>query len=420
MTSGTFTSVPIEQIWVDRAKRQRKELTGIQELGWSLQTIGLLHPVIITRDYELKTGERRLTAAKSIGWTHINAQFTDELDPAQLQLIELEENVRRVDLTWQDQCLAIENYHKLRAELEPEWTLEKTSTALNLSKAELSRRRSVAQEIMAGNQRVIEAPKFSIAHGITSRNNQRQQASVLADVAAIAVGNAPPSKAIKVPPIINADFIEWQKSYTGPKFNFIHCDFPYGINTGEHASAAGPAYGGYDDSYEVYENLLTALARGMSNVVAESAHLMFWFSLDYYQSTFDALYEMGWDVNRFPLVWHKSNNVGILPDPKRGPRRIYETCFIASRGDRHIVRAISNVYSGPTTKTIHMSEKPVAMLRKFMEMFVDDNTVMLDPTCGSANALKAAEAQGAYSVLGIEKVSEFFNLAKEAYYNDDI
>ena len=32
-------------------------------------------------------------------------------------------------------------------------------------------------------------------------------------------------------PIITADFTEWAPTYTGQKFAFIHCDFPYGINT---------------------------------------------------------------------------------------------------------------------------------------------------------------------------------------------
>jgi DNA modification methylase len=146
---------------------------------------------------------------------------------------------------------------------------------------------------------------------------------------------------------------------------------------------------------------------------------MFWFSMDYYQETITQLEAMGWWVNPFPLIWHKSDNMGILPDPTRGPRRIYETCLIASRGDRKIVRAVSNVVSHPTTKTIHMSEKPIGMLTKFMEMFVDEHTALLDPTCGSGNAIRAAEARGAHAVLGLERDTEFFNRAKEAYLNGD-
>lgn len=418
MTSGHFTSLPVDAIWVDRDKRQRKELTGIKELGFSLQAIGQLHPIIVTRDNELKAGERRWTAAKSIGWTHINVQYTDELDAAQLQLIELEENVRRIDLTWQEQCLAVETYHRLRSDIDPAWTVDKSATALGIATSTFRERRAVAKEILGGNTRVAEAPAYSTAKGITNRTAARKQASVLENVAAVV--NPDIVKPAPVAPILLADFNEWAAAYSGPKFNFIHCDFPYGVNANKHNQGAAAAYGGYEDSEDVYWKLLSTFATAMTNVVAESAHLMFWFSMDFYQSTVETLTSMGWDVQRFPLVWHKSDNIGILPDPTRGPRRIYETCLIASRNDRPIVRSVSNVVSCPTSKRIHMSEKPIPMLAKFMEMFVDEHTTMLDPTCGSANALRAAQARGAHTVLGLEKIEEFFNAAKGAYFDDEI
>jgi DNA modification methylase len=147
---------------------------------------------------------------------------------------------------------------------------------------------------------------------------------------------------------------------------------------------------------------------------------MFWFSMDYYQETFDRLTKMGWKVNRFPLIWMKDDNTGILPDANRGPRRIYETAFFASRGDRKIVRAKSNAFSwAGKDKSIHMSEKPVPMLKHFMEMFVDEYSFVLDPTAGSANSLKAATVLGAGRVLGLERDEEFYNRAKEAYFNAD-
>src|SRR5690606_36396537 len=135
---------------------------------------------------------------------------------------------------------------------------------------------------------------------------------------------------------------EWRRDDSGPRFNLIHCDFPYGVKADKHNQGAAAAFGGYADDPDVYWQLLATLERAMENVVAESAHLIFWFSMDYYQRTLDALSGMGWSVNPFPLIWHKSDNTGILPDPSRGPRRIYETALFASRGDRKIVGAVGN------------------------------------------------------------------------------
>lgn len=417
MTSGEFTAFPISKIWVDRSKRQRLALEDIDDMAGSLQRAGQINPILIKRDGELVCGERRFEGAKKLGWTSINVQFTDEIDPAELQLLELEENVRRMDLTWQEQAAAIKKYHELRAG-ETGWSMAKTGDALGFSTSTVSRYLGVAEAIASGDERVMEAPRLSTAVGIVERQAARVKSTVLDRIEETATGESPAES--RVAPLLNADFCEWSKSYDGPRFNLIHCDFPYGVKADKHDQGAASAFGGYEDSFATYTRLIDALETSMSNVVADSAHIMFWFSMDYYQLTLDRLRSMGWTVSAFPLYWMKSDNSGILPDPSRGPRRIVETCFMGSRGDRLIVRSKSNAIAHPNTKNIHMSEKPRAVLKHFMEMFCDKNSIVLDPTCGSANALRAAESLGARKVLGLEINEEFFNRAKGAYYEEEI
>lgn len=416
MTSGVFTSFDISAIWVNRETRQRREITDVEDLAKSIAKIGLINPIVVKKDGELIAGERRWTAVQILGWTHINVQFAEDMSEIELKLLELEENVRRVDLPWQDQCRAVEEYHKLRTAEQEDWTVSATAEALGLDRREVGQKLMVAKELDNGNSRVTEAPRYTVARGIVVREAERKETSVLEKLDEVITGEKPVKKEV---PIVNGSFIEWQKGYDGIKFNFIHCDFPYGVKADTHDQGAASSFGGYADGPEVYRDLLLALAASMDTAVAESAHLMFWFSMDYYQETLDTLRDMGWEVSAFPLMWHKSDNMGILPDPSRGPRRIYETCFLGSRGDRKIIRAVSNVVSSPTTKLIHMSEKPVPVLSKFMEMFVDQYTIMLDPTCGSGNAVKAAENKGANKVFGIEINQEFYKLAKENYYKED-
>jgi len=47
-------------------------------------------------------------------------------------------------------------------------------------------------------------------------------------------------------------------------------------------------------------------------------------------------------------------------------------------------------------------------------MLCDENTIMLDPTCGSGSSLRAAESLGAKYVLGLEINKDYANLAREA------
>lgn len=417
MTSGEFKSVPIDFIWVNRDGRQRKELKNIEELAASIRRVGLIHPPVIERSGELRTGERRYTAVKSLGWTHIPIQWVDELDEAEAQALELEENIARVDIDWTEECAAVLKYHELRQSQDAEWDETKTGDMLGMNRVTVIDKLAVARGMLAGNERVLNAPKFTVARGIVRRTASRAEASAIESLKALSPLGAPEPKSTSKVPLLNEDFHYWSSTYSGPTFNFIHCDFPYGVNANKHAQGQAALMGGYEDSEDVYWKLLDTLELAMTNVVDRSAHLIFWFSMDYYHETQARLEKMGWSVNPFPLIWFKNDNTGILPDPQRGPRRIYETAFLASRGDRLIVRAKSNAFAHPgKDKSIHMSEKPVPMLKHFMEMLVDEHSRVLDPTAGSANALKAATALGASTVLGLERDTEFYTRSVEAYF----
>lgn len=401
MTSGNFVSIPISSITVNRESRQRRELKDVDTLAESIGRLGLINPITITRDGILVAGERRYTAISSLGWTHVSCQYIDDLDPAELHAIELEENIKRLDIDWRDRCRAIEEYHRLRSN-EPGWSQESTAAALGITQGNVSQNLSVARELKAANPRVVAAPQFSVALGVTTRKNERAAAS------AIASFREPP----KVP-LLNVDFNQWAKTYEGPPFNFLHCDFPYGIGADGFAQGSSAAHGGYDDSEDNYWRLVSSLLDNCDQICSESTHIMFWFSMKYYQPTLDTL-SREFRMNPMPLVWVKSDNVGILPDPSRGPRQVYETALIGSRGDRKVVQSVANAFAHPTVRERHMSEKPEPMLSHFFRMFVDENTSLLDPTCGSASAIRAGLSGRAHRVLGLERDPEFFAAARDS------
>ncbi len=416
------------EITVERDNRQRRELDGIEELAESIARRGQLQPVVITRDHVLVAGERRFTAISKLGDRPLRCVYTDEVDPIELQALELEENVKRLNLPWKDQCLAVLNYHELQAARSPDWTAAATAKALGMSPGSVSEYISVARELRAGNKLVSEAPKLSTAKGIVSRANERKVASEVSNLVSLASSPASALPAdLAASPIddlvadlpkstgyiLNEDFSYWAQSYSGPKFNLIHCDFPYGVGMHKSDQGSGDSYGTYEDTPEVYWALIDTLLNHLDNFCAESAHLIFWFSMDYYADTL-ALLRSKFNVNPFPLVWVKTDNSGILPDANRGPRRTYETAFFASRGDRKIVRAVSNHIGSPIQRGQHMSEKPQSVLGHFFRMVVDEHSAVLDPTAGSGSAIRAAITAGATRYLGLELNTEFANHADEA------
>ncbi len=415
MTSGNFLSIALGDINVNRAERQRRDLSNIPILADSLKRHGLIHPIVIDRERNLIAGERRLEAARSLGWSHITCQFFDEPDPLAAHAVELEENVKREELPWQDEAKAVFDYHKFRSSEVVDWTQIDTAAALGLSQETVAKKLMVARELISGNKMVAEAPRYSTAYGIVSRAESRKDDEALAAITRRSPVSGSGPEAEPAPSILCADFNEWAGAYTGPRFNFIHCDFPYGINADKFNQGAASSHGGYSDTADDYWRLCHTLAANLNTLCTESAHIMFWFSMHYYHDTL-LFFETYTDfrIDPFPLIWTKSDNVGILPDPERGPRRIYETCLFGSRGDRKVVRPVSNAVFSPSQRDEHMSIKPEAMLGNFFRMFVDANTILLDPTCGSGGALRAGEACGAGHVLGLERDPEFAARANAA------
>ena len=58
-------------------KRVRRDLGDLEALKESLRLYGLLNPITLNSKYELIAGERRLEAAKSLGWERFNAIVLD-------------------------------------------------------------------------------------------------------------------------------------------------------------------------------------------------------------------------------------------------------------------------------------------------------------------------------------------------------
>lgn len=92
-----MVQVEIRSIRIKR--RIRKDLGDIEGLADSLSRFGQLHPIVITRKKILVSGRRRLEAARTLGWTTIDAITIASRDSVQLLELELDENVQRHQLT---------------------------------------------------------------------------------------------------------------------------------------------------------------------------------------------------------------------------------------------------------------------------------------------------------------------------------
>jgi ParB/RepB/Spo0J family partition protein len=422
MLTHDIELIPPQNIFIPRDERQRREV-DVDDLIPSIQRLGILNPIIVDQDGTLVAGERRLTAAIKLGLEFVPIRRTESLSEIDAQLVELDENLRREELPWQDRALAMKKMLDLFRQEDPGQTVQSFSDFIGYHMNHVHKCLAAADELARGNERVLRAPTMTKAINVLTRENERVTNNALADIidSFSEPAEAPPLESDDVldstifavetiasdqeeRDIQTTSFHEWADNYRGEKFNLIHCDFPYGLDFQDSDQAGSDTRRMYEDSEDVYWELLQTLAANQDRIVSSSAHMIFWYSMKYHTQTLEFLshYLPEWTFDELPLIWHKTDNKGIAPDVERRPRRVYETALFGWRGDRKLVKLGSNAYGAPKANSSHVSEKPEPVLRQFLSMVCDSHTRLLDPTCGSGSALRAAESLGASKVLGLE------------------
>ena len=456
--------VDIESIVVERDARQRRQLdpASIATLAADIARHGLLNPIILDEDHELIAGERRLAAMRQLGWTKVPVRFWHLLDPRTRHRLEWAENVHREDLSWPDRARAVANFHACAAADAPTWTLQNTADELGLSKSWVSRQLMVVAAAEQ-NPSLWLLASATQAYGAIERRFGRELGVILAEAldldglepdgvelepapttsdgeivweketpptnfttnfpyqhsdsdetvpvtAGLGQTNSKPKAVLSARWAIHCDdFVDWASAYSGPPFTVLHLDPPYGIgfsNTGifRKRNALDTIY---DDKATDYERCMTTLATHQQKLIAPGAHIICWYSADRYTQVVNDWQTLFAQRAPFilptPLIWHKSNNRGMMTDARRRPRHVYETALLITFGDQKLARPIgTDLVNEPADPDLHPSAKPLAVVRTWLAGVVDTTTRLLDPTCGHGSAIIAALELGAREAIGIE------------------
>jgi len=429
-------------ITVNRPDRQRQSI-DTEGLISSIRQIGVINPIIVRRTEEtlvLVAGERRLECCRELK-IPVPVRYWDELSPTESRVIELEENIKRADLPWRDYALAVHRLHTIWSETDSEWNQKQTAAALSFSEVWISRVLTVARAVESDNPRIAQCGSIDAAHSILARLSERRAALIVQElieedeshredespssnpvpqpyiegnhsqgnhsqtlVPSISHKNKPPYS-----PILVTDFLQWAPTYSGPKFNVIHLDFPYG----GAGSVTRQAPDVYTNTRDVFWDLTDCFLTNLDRIASYSAHILFWFTMRQYTDLRRRFLENDIHTPFYPLIWVKPNPmsiVGWLGGVE--PHRVYETCLIGARGGRRLVKNRNNAYSAPrVSNPIHPTQKSEPMLRYFLSMVVDDTTDFIDPTAGSGSSIRAAEDLGARSTLGLEINPEYAAIA---------
>lgn len=427
--------IPLTSIQV-QANRQRREFDAgeLNELREGIQARGLLHPVVVRREGDLVflvAGERRLRAIQDmydLGGTFSHAgklvpegfvPVTDvgELSELEAEEAELEENIRRSDLTWQERAEATSRLEALRSKqaavagLPPPTVGDIAKEVRNIPPSAVRESGAISGEPLTATKQelivakhladpeVAAAPSLKEAMKILKKKEEQQRNSELATK----IGQTFTHAAHRLE---NVDCINWMQEAEHGQFDLVLTDPPYGIGAdefGDSGQGVGAAEHFYDDSYESWLELITGkgwregttvtlhegLPAYLFALAKPQAHAYLFCDIDRFEMLRDCMADAGWKVHRTPLIWHNPDGFRA-PWPKMGPQRKYELILYAVKGDLPTTQVAPDVLTYRKDAALgHPAQKPVGLLRDLLQRSARPGFRVFDPFAGSGATLEA-------------------------------
>lgn len=403
--------------------RQRQEFDedSIRKLGESIEKHGLFNAIVVRPrrpdedldegKWVLMQGERRLRAIKDYVWGmggilrygtvsfqegKVPALRYGDLDPLQAEEAELEENINRTDLSWQEQAAAHARLALLRqrqastagadAPTVADIALEIRGAGSNpVWSHEITRR-----EILIA--RYLKDPEIAAAKtldegwkALVIREQRKTNAALAESIGRVFTAS--------VHELYHTDCLNWMGAYQGEGFDVICTDPPYGINAqdfGDAGGRLGRQTHEYNDSYASWKNLLWRCADLWFKLTKPQAHIYVCCDVDNFAELKGLMTSAHWHVHRTPIINHKLDG-NRVPWPAHGPQRRWEMILYAIKGERTVNGIFPDVIETRGDPNLgHGAQKPVALFTNLLHRSARPGDSVFDPFMGTGSALLAS------------------------------
>ena len=394
-------------------KRFRKDFGDIESLATSISSKGLLHPVIVDdKTKQLIAGERRLQAHKMLGLEEIEVKFLKDIDDVTRKEIEIEENLKRKDFTWQEEVAAKMALDAIKrrqygAAVKGQvggWGLRETGEALGQSTATVSQDITLAKAL----EQFPDLKKLRTKDSAFKELQKIRERAVRGELAKRS------RITVDTSVIKNVDALAGLKALAAESVDLGLTDPPFGVNldaSGKINITWSEVYA--DDAYDVLEKIRLVM-KEYYRVLKQNTHMYVFFGTQHYTQMLQMLIDSGFEVNPIPLIWNKTTG-GSGASPTCWVVA-YESCFHCMKGRRSLFKATSDVLTfnrKPAQSKIHPCEKPRALLRKIVEASSEPGDLVVDAYAGSASTLLAA-LECNRNALGFEKSKTHYDTACQA------
>lgn len=436
--------IPISETEVRPRQRSVMDKKALSELKETIILDGLLHPPVFWADtlrgkWVLVAGERRFVAMQQLhaedrqfkhdGQIVLQGQIPItrvevDVDEVRRFEIELNENIRREDLSWQDRVKAFSDLHSLRLAQNPRQSNADTAKELadkglvgsmNTGRAAIAEATVIAKHL--GNEKIAKARNPAEAIGLIYKMEEDR---ITAALVKRQLARLPEASTIV---IREGDCLPILSGLDSDMVDLILCDPPYGID----ASSAGHRsrtvhHHNYKDTPENAKLIAQTIFTEGFRICKTRANLFMFCDIDLFPWLKLTAKNMGWEPFRRPLIWQKSDSEGLAPWGGQGPRITTEFILYATKGSRGLNASPIDVFDDKRvsrSERIHAAEKPVDLMKKLIQCSTLPGDFILDPCCGSGSALVAAK-ELKRQALGIELDHDYYNTALSNVFGGDL
>lgn len=413
--------IPLSNIVIppDR-QRQAFDAEALVELMSSIQTVGLLHPIIVRASEEgpvLVAGERRIRAIKDIFALGGSYKFEGDLmvnaiglkDPMEYNIIpaielgeltelewseaEFDENDKRENVTWQERASSTLRIQRLRI-LQSKARGIDLPTVADIALEVRGSSEGFFQE--ATRRELIVANHFSDPEVASAKSldeafknlKKKEEIGKRAEHARV-VGATFMAEMHR---LHNADSCVWLPNAPDECYDVILTDPPYGMGADQFGDAGGGNIPhAYDDSANTLLAIINLALPHLYRVAKPQAHCYFFCDIDWFAEIRTRMEVAGWKVHRTPIIWHKPNAF-LQPWPEHGPYRAHELILYAIKGNRPVNLRAADVITCSTEAGSTGPQKPVELIKELLKRSARPGDSVLDPFVGSGSIFPAAHA----------------------------
>lgn len=410
-------------------ERSRKDLGLIGELAESIKKLGLLQPLVLEDNLELRAGARRLAAVRLLGWSTVPCILLSSLTPLERLEIELEENIKRKNFEWQEEVRLKEEISQLRAKASPGVTLEQTAQKMGISESGLKADLQLARAVREWPELHKEPDKSNAlnkAKRLIEKKLRTLQVSINTTLGPVQVtDNLGPLSNIKLykqagVTLFLQDCVEGLKTIPDSSIDLLLTDYPYGVGLDKAYGFQKSWDEVYNDSADyVLQHLLPATTPEIARVLKPGAHFYIFFPSLHQQAFYDQ-FSKYLTVQKVPLIWNKVfGGSNYRPYSNYTPN--YEPLWFGYKGQEprklavpgFCVLTYTNLAGQQKT---HPAEKPFPLIKYLMEQSSLSGETVLELFAGSGVVLEAALRLGR-KALGFELSERWFDVVVERLEN---